>query len=293
MKILVVGAGSIGVYLGVMLNRKKHDVVLLGRKKLKKLHDTILIGDLVYSVPKRIYLFPKRKQYDFIFVTSKLYDLRGNLKKINDNKIRSKYLLSIQNGIVDNDEYEEYISNFKFSSISVFEGFRVVENQLIVSPSKSGWKTDSSRTGKETSRLLRDAGINCLPEKNLDSIKAEKTIMNCCVNILSATRKKTFFELYGDKRTKRLMDAVFDESYAVLSEEYDLRPKEKLRKLFYQVIKPMKHYSSTYQDAISGRKSEVRFINGLIVKLARKYKLSAKLNQQLLSEFYKKYPKSR
>ena len=293
MDILIIGAGSIGVYLGTLLNSKGHNVFLLGRKKLKKLHETILIGESVYSMPKRIYSFPKNKNYDFVFITSKLYDLENNLKKINKNNIKTKYLLSIQNGIVENELYEAYVKKFNFSSISVFEGFRIVENQLIVNQSKSGWKTDASKTGDETVKLLKDAGINCSTEKNLDSIKAEKTIMNCCVNILSAIKKKTFFELYSNPKTKNLMDKLFDESYAVLSKEYEIKPKEKLRQLFYQIIKPMKHYSSTYQDAISKRKTEVQFLNGLIVKFAKKHKLQAPTNERIIEEFFAKYPKTK
>jgi len=293
MNILVVGAGSIGVYLGTLLNSKDHNVFLLGRNKLKKLHETILIGEQIYEMPKRIYSFPKNKKYDFIFITSKLYDLKNNLRKIIENNLKTKYLLSIQNGIVQNKVYEKYTNEFNFSSISVFEGFRIVENQLIVNQTKTGWKTDESKIGIETSKILQSAGINCSTEKKLDSIKAEKTIMNCSVNILSAIKKKTFFELYINPTTRKTMDKLFDESYSILNQEYELRPKEELRKLFYQIIKPMKHYSSTYQDAISGRKTDVQFLNGLIIKLAKKHKLQAPTNQKILDEFFDKYPKSK
>jgi len=293
MDILIIGAGSIGVYLGTLLNSKGHNVFLLGRKKLKKLHETILIGEQVYEMPKRIYTFPKNKSYDFIFITSKLYDLESNLKRVLENNLNTRYLLSIQNGIVQNELYEKYTNKFYFSSISVFEGFRIVENQLIVNQSKTGWKTDKSKAGIETSKLLQDVGINCSTENNLDSIKAEKTIMNCSVNILSAIKKKTFFELYKNPTTKNMMDKLFDESYSVLSQEYKIKPKEELRTLFYQIIEPMKHYSSTYQDAISGRKTEVQFLNGLIVTLAKKHKLQAPTNQKILYEFFDKYPKSK
>jgi len=292
MDILIVGAGSIGVYLGTLLNTKDHNVFLLGRKKLKKLHETILIDERVYDIPKKIYSFPKNKSYDFIFITSKLYDLEKNLKKIVENNLKTKYLLSIQNGIVQNEVYEKFTNKFNFSSISVFEGFRIIENQLVVNQSKTGWKTDKSEAGIETSKLLKAAGINCSTKQNLESIKAEKTIMNCCVNILSAIKKKTFFELYRDPTTKKIMGDLFDESYLILSKEYDLRSKEELRQLFYKTIKSMKHYSSTYQDAILNKKTEVRFLNGLILKLAKKYKLQTPTNKHILEKFRSKYPKS-
>lgn len=292
MNVLVVGAGSIGIYLGALLHKHEHNVTLLGREKLRKLHDTLLIGEDVYRVPPRIYSMPKNEKYDFVFVTSKLYDLEHNLREIHTNGIQTEYLVSIQNSIVENSTYEKYTQKALFTSVSVFEGFRLLENQLVVSETKTGWKTDTSLAGKATAKLLKDAGIRCATEENLNSIKAEKTIMNCCVNALSAVKKKTFFELCNNDSTKRMMDILFDESYEVLSTEYDMRPKEELKNLFYQTIRSMKHYSSTYQDAILGKRTEISFLNGLVVSLGKRHTIETPANEDLISEFLHIYPNS-
>jgi 2-dehydropantoate 2-reductase len=293
MKILIVGAGSIGVYLGTMLRAYKHDVVLLGRKKLKKLNETILVGETPYELPTRIYHLPKKESYDYIFITSKLYDLKNNLQLILKNNLKTKYLISIQNGIVDKKLYEPYTKKSRFTSISVFEGFRLIENQLTASYSKIGWKTDNSLEGKAVSKLLFESGINCTSNSNLDSIKAEKTIMNCSVNILSAIERKTFFELCHNKTTLNRINMLFDEAYAVLNRLYAIKNKEILRKEFFDTVSSMRHYSSTYQDAVAKRKNEVEFLNGLIIKLSRQIKIPTPKNQKLLKEFYKKYPASK
>lgn len=291
MRILVVGAGSIGVYLGTKLFSKGHDVLLLGRKKLKKLHDTIMIGDSFYKLPNKIHSFPKKESFDYIFVTSKLYDLEGNLKSILKNKLEYSHLISIQNGIVEDSLYKPYVKTQSFASISVFEGFRLIENQLVVSHSKMGWKTDNSDVGKDVSEMLVECGINCSIDKNLEIIKAEKTIMNCSVNLLSAIEKKTFFELCIDEKTKRRIDALFDESYTVLDKFYKLTEKEEFRKQFYNIVSSMKHYSSTYQDAIAHKRTESDFLNGLIIRLGKKANIPTPENKKVLEEFTKIYPK--
>lgn len=293
MKILIVGAGSIGVYLGTLLYSRGHNVTLLGRKKLKQLHETILIGETPYELPKRIYKFPENSKFDYIFVTSKLYDLQKNLQLISKNNLKSNYLVSIQNGIVEEEVYKPYVKDSKFTSISVFEGFRLIENQLTASYSKIGWKTDNSEIGKTVSALLIDAKINCTTENNLDSIKAEKTIMNCSVNLLSAIEKKTFFELCSNEKTLKIVNALFEETYNILSKTYSLKEKENFHKEFFDTVSPMRHYSSTYQDAISDRKSEAYFLNGLVVRLGKKLNISTPKNDWILKEFYKKYPKSK
>ena len=287
------GAGSIGVYLGTLLFSRGHKVVLVGRKKLENLHETILIGETPFKLPPRTCVMPKNETFEFIFITSKLYDLQKNLQLILKNNIKTKYLISIQNGIVEEELYTPYVNNLKFSSISVFEGFRLIENKLVVSYTKAGWKTDNSEVGKIVSKLLLDSNINCTTESNLDSIKAEKTIMNCSVNLLSAIEKKTFLELCSEKKILIKMDALFEESYAILSRLYRIKEKNKLRTEFYELVSQMKHYSSTYQDAISNRKSEAEFLNGLVIRLGKKMRIPAPENERILKVFYKKYPKSK
>lgn len=293
MKILIVGAGSIGVYLGTLLLANKNEVILLGRDKLKKINDTILIKDFPYALPKRIYKMPKNARYDFIFITSKLYDLQKNISQLSTNKVTSKYLASIQNGLVDESIYKPYIPLSRFASICVFEGFRLLENQLIVSSNSNGeWKTENTPEGRVIASLLKKAGINCSPENKLESIKAEKTIMNCSINLLSAIEKKTFFELVNNNKTRQSIDLLFDESYKVLSCHTRLKPREKLKRLFFKTISQMRHYSSTYQDAIVNKKSEANFLNGLIIELGNKYGVKTPENKKILNKFTKMYPKS-
>lgn len=291
MKILIIGSGSIGVYLGVLLHKNGHEVKLFGREKLKKIHKTILIEDEVFTTPTKIYSFPLEKKYDFIFITSKLYDLENNLKEIKENNLISKNIVSIQNGLVDNSIYNKYVDNNTFALISIFEGFRLIENQLKVSKSDIGWKIDDSIVGKKVSDLLQKIGINCTTEKYIDSIRAEKLIINSSVNILSAIEEKTLFELYNENDTKNIIDNLFDESYKVLSKEFKIKEKGLLRMEFYNLIKDMRHYSSTYQDAIAHKKTEINFLNNLIIKLAEKNNIKVPTNKKIVSEFYKKYKK--
>ncbi len=289
MKILVLGTGSIGVYLGCTLYSDDHDVYLLGKDKLKKLHDTILINNKPFLVPSKIYELPENETYDYIFITSKLYDLQENLKKILNNNIKSKYLVSIQNGIVDESVYKPFLGESKFCSISIFEGFRLLENQLIVNHSPSGWKTEATKVGKNVANMLTNSGINCYVEPNLEQIKAEKMVMNCAVNLLSAVSKKTFYEIYRDEKLKKQMDNLFYESYDVLSKHIKLSQKEILMEKFYKIIANMAHYSSTYQDAISGKRTEVGFLNAYIIELGKKHNVSTPHNEQVLKQFKEIY----
>ncbi len=289
-RILILGAGSLGIYIGTVLNSKDYEVTLLGRGKLKNIHDSILINNTLYKTPKRIYSLQKEEKFDIIFITSKLYDLEENLKNLAENKIKYKILVSIQNGLVDNTKYKEIVNNNHFVVISVFEGFRIIENQLLISKSKTGWRTEDTKMGKEISRILRSANIICTPDPKFEDTKAKKMIINCSINLLCAIEKKTCYELCKQKRTKDIMNSLFDETYNVLSNHYSLGEREPLRKLFYDTVSKMKHYTSTYQDAILGKKTEVDFLNSYIIKLAIKQNINVATNIKIVSVFKDLYP---
>ena len=77
-KILVFGAGSIGLFLGTKLHASGYMVEIYGRRKLNNLFEEVLINQTKYPAPPRIYqLYPN--DYDIIFMTVKLYDIQSAL----------------------------------------------------------------------------------------------------------------------------------------------------------------------------------------------------------------------
>lgn len=292
-EILVCGAGAIGIYLGTLLHAKGHNVTLLGRRKLKQIGNIILINNKIYKLPKKVHIIPKNKKYEYIFITTKLYDLKEMIKAIQKNKLTTNNLVSIQNGLVNNHPFEKMLGGQKLIVLSVFEGFRLFENQIIMTPTEMGWKVETTDEGKRISKLLLDAGILCKTEENLDSFRAEKTIVNCCLNALSAIEKEPFDKLFAAKETKKRIDRLFKECYTILKQRYKMEDADIIKNRMYRTWAHMNHYSSTCQDALSGRETEILFLNGFLIELAKKYHLKAPENQQIIKEFNKIYPKSR
>lgn len=287
--VLIVGAGAIGIYLGTKLFAHGHHVTLLGRKKLRALSETIQINGKRYALPNRVYHFPKNVSFDYVFITSKLYDLTKNIQTIHRNHIRSRRFISIQNGLVNPAVFEPYFKVGQHVSISVFEGFRLKDDVISVSSTKLRWRTEPSALGKATAALLSSSGVRCTADPHIAEVKAEKMLMNCSVNVLSAIEGKTFVELVKNKRLRKKVDALFDENYAVLSSFMKLLPLVRVKKNFYETVRGMNHYSSTYQDATSGRRTEVPFLNSYIVELGKKNNVSTPQNDALLLRFNQKF----
>ena len=55
--ILICGAGSIGVYLGARLHCDGHDVKIIGRRKLRKVKEKIVINKKIMKFQKNFLKF--------------------------------------------------------------------------------------------------------------------------------------------------------------------------------------------------------------------------------------------
>jgi len=285
-KILICGAGSIGIFLGMKLYSHGHEVHLFGRRKLRTAGKDVLINNKKFRMPKTLFKMPKNQKYDFIFITSKLYDMEKMVNLIFKNKIKAKIISNIQNGLVDCLKFKK-ILNKKIIPICVFGGFRIEKNKIFSNPTPMGWKTEFSKEGKEISRLFSSCGIPCDASRKFDSLRVEKMIVNCCLNALSAIEKKPYNRLFSKKETKERINRIFDECYQILSRKYSLEDKEKMKKNLFSNWHNVKHFSSTYQDIVSKRKTEMDFFNGYIIKLAKQYKISAEENLNIFKDFKK------
>lgn len=288
-RVLICGAGSVGIFLGAKIYAKNHDICLFGRKKLKEAENEkqeIFINNHRFTMPLQLYQLPKDTKYDYIFLTSKMYDLKKIVKLLKKNNITSKIIAGVQNGIADVSAYEK-ILNKKILPICIFGGFKIDKNKLKSLPTPVGWLTDSSKEGKIISRFILSCGIKCHSKKKFDSFRAEKMIANCSLNALSAIEKKTFKQLFSEKNNFERIERLFEECHNLLKPQYPIDKKEKMKKDFITNWKNVDHYSSTYQDLVSHRKSEIYFFNGLMVKLGKKYKLSAIENKRILEDFKK------
>lgn len=285
-KILICGAGSIGIYLGAKLFSKGNYVDLFGRRKLRQAGEKIFIDSKEFKISNRLFKMPKNGKYDFLFLTSKLYDYNKIIKLAKKSRIKAGVIASIQNGLVDSRGYEKKLGK-KIVPICVYGGFRIDKNKVMSSPTKIGWLTENSEKGKEISKLVSSSGIKCRTARNFDALRVEKLIVNCCLNALSAIEKKQFNMLFKNKEIRERISRILDECYDILSREYKLDKRETIKKRLVKNWKNVKHYSSTYQDAMSGRKTEINFFNGYVAKLARKHGIDAKENKLILADFSK------
>lgn len=280
--VLICGAGSIGVFLGCKLFEAGHDVTLFGRKKLGKLHDAILINGVLHRMPRRIYELEPNKKYEYVFITTKLYNSAEVLKSVNDVHVEAGVLVLIQNGLVDEETLKDFRAHPAFVTVSIFEGYHLLDNQLLATKSGMGWQTEDTPVGVAVRDLLESAGIHSVATANLDSVRSEKMILVNALGALSAIEKKTLGELITDPQTKKTVETLINEAYAVLKDDHKLPSLFRVKRLFYKTIRQIAtHYSSMYQDVQSGRPTEIEYLNGYIVRLGKQKGIPTPVNEEV------------
>lgn len=285
--ILVYGAGSIGSYLAAKLFAKGHDVDVIGRSKAKNIGNTLYIDGEKYNFPKVYDEIDYNKKYDYVFVTSKYYDLKKNLELISNSGVKVDLIVLIQNTYIDNSWYINIIRNTPFVVVSVIEGFNLEGNKLHLSKA-SGWFLDEDVLSKDVYNLLKSSDINAQLTDDIDIKRAEKTVYNCALNAICAIEQKPFNELFKDKEILKTMQNLFDETYDLLSEIIPMHSKRSLWNSFL-ALKSMDHYSSTYQDVKQNKRTEIYFLNGFIIELGRKMNIPTPYNTELVKRFKEKY----
>lgn len=289
-KILVYGAGSIGSYLAAKLYAKGHDVDVIGREKAKAIGDKIYINEEEYNFPKVCEELNHDKKYDYVFLTSKYYDLKKNLEELTNSGIKTDLIVLIQNTYIDNSWYINLIKNTPFVITSVFEGYNLSDNNKLSVSKSFGWFLDEGDLlSRDVYNLFQDANINVHLTDDIDIKRAEKTVLNCSVNILSAYYDLPIKDLFADKNILKEMQGVFDESYEVLSELIPMHSKRSLWNTFL-AWKTLNHYTTTHQDVKKNKKTEAYFMNGFIVELGRKMGIPTPNNGALIGKFKEKYP---
>lgn len=280
-KILVFGAGSVGTCLGTQLYNAGHDVFLYGRQKLKALASQLTINGTAYTLPPKLTEL-ETAPYNLILVTTKLPGISQAIKQIHHAQLNPQVIAFVQNGLIEQRFYGDFAYHPGFITLSLFNGYHLTPHQLHVQESQLGIQVENSATGHKICELFQFAGIRCQITDDIESIRAKKLILNSVLNPLSALEQKNMAELIQDSSLRALFQQIIQEGWSVLHSDYFLPSPDVLLDEIYQLARQVpEHYSSTYQDVMSERASEIDFLNGYIVKLGERNGIPTPFNREI------------
>jgi 2-dehydropantoate 2-reductase len=289
MKVLILGAGAVGLSLAARLSRycdvhavcrKRHADAIAERGFLM----TGLWGEgtFRFSASETV---PEGERYDYIFITSKSLATRSVCEEFAD-VIRGTETVSLQNGIGNEEIVAEYTDRVIGGTIITgFEwaGDAAVHVSVVGGPMKLGRFPDGPDPAVDALvALVEKAGIPVEGSSHIRGDLWAKTLYNSSLNPLGALMDVPYGKLLHPM-TWGIIEHVVREAFAVMGREGVRVPwptaDDYLAYLHdVQVPSTAEHHASMLQDIKHGNKTEIDFMNGEIAARAAKYGIPAPYN---------------
>jgi 2-dehydropantoate 2-reductase len=310
MRIGVFGAGSIGGYVGGRLVATTHDVVFVGRGRVKEELEAsgITAIDLVGNVavaPKerlRIHVEPESmRDRDVILCCVKSAQTPEVAEAIATHAPSNALVVSLQNGLRNADVLRERIARGRVLASVV--GFNVVQKGGgVFRMATAGEILLERTTDPRLASLVSALKASDIAAKVVDDIRAHqhaKLLMNLN-NAVSALSDAPSRDLVFVAGYRRIVAAIVREAIGVMRAA-KIRPAAlrgipvKAMPLLLSLPTPLvklvaraqlridpEARSSMWEDLSRGRKTEVDELNGEIVRMAKSCGVDAPLNRRIV-----------
>ncbi|MFW9825180.1 MAG: ketopantoate reductase family protein [Candidatus Thorarchaeota archaeon] len=234
--------------------------------------------------------------FDFIFLTTKTYDIEKAVKQYQKLIDVSNYVVILQNGIGNEDVVSRYVKKSKIIRAVTTNGAFLEEPGRIVHtgegltkiglafPEEIGDGTLGESAIKILADLLELAGFETIIAENIIKESWEKVFVNIGINAFGALTRLRNGDLLNFKGLKKLMSEAIKEAIQVAKLKGIKLKEEDYIALTYEVArKTAENKNSMLQDIINGNPTEIDYINGRIVAYAENLEVKVPINELLTS----------
>ena len=291
-RVAVVGAGAVGGYFGGMLARAGAPVVFIGRaafveaaKKNGLFLDTLQFKEAV-RVEASTELAAARGA-DVVLFCVKTTDTDSTARALAPLLSSSATLVSLQNGVDNAEKIRaagiDALSAVVYVAASVPEPARVKHvgrGDLVVGP-------PSART-ENFAALFERAGVPCRISENIDGELWTKLIWNCALNAISALGRAKYGQIAASEDARKVVENAVNEVLAVATAARISLPgvadiKAGLAGALKIATQMAGAISSTGQDLIRGKRTEIDSLNGYIARRGAELGVPTPVNHALFT----------
>jgi 2-dehydropantoate 2-reductase len=287
-RILVAGAGALGLVFGALLRRAGHAVTLLGRA----VHSHAIVAggvrveglwgeQVATGVEWATDVTQLKGHFDAVLVTVKSYDTHAIGAAVAPLLATNGVLISLQNGLGNVETLGGLIGAQRVLAGRVIFGAEVVAPGRVrvtvyADPVLLGvWRATAdphlATPARSWAERFGAAGIPTAYSDDIEAALWGKVLYNAALNPLGALLGVHYGALGEDANTRAIMDMVIEEAFCVaVAEGVTLRwpSAAEYRAVFYGRLVPstFHHRSSMLQDLERGRMTEIDAINGEVWK---------------------------
>ncbi|MHA1686810.1 MAG: ketopantoate reductase family protein [Candidatus Heimdallarchaeaceae archaeon] len=290
-QILVIGLGAIGSVLAVRLQQEGYKIVaktsvsgnnLIRAKglivKLSTQTKPILYEGEVYSE------LPEDYKFERCIIATKSYKNSEIANDLLNHLTETGSILLFQNGLEIEQPFLSVNSSWKItraiSSIAVTRnGYKVIEITLGETVIGAINYSDSEETNY-WHHLLQEAGLLVSSSKNIYRDIWLKGIANAVINPLGAIAGVTNGFILKDPILSSFAEIMVQEIVSVIPEELSITKEEAWENVSKIIRQTADNKCSMLQDIDAKRKTEIEYLNDVILKIAKKQNKKLPYNRQ-------------
>jgi 2-dehydropantoate 2-reductase len=292
-RIVVLGAGAVGCFFGGMLARSGKEVLLIARdnhvQTIKK--NGLFMECQTFQEHVAIEASSSMEGIagaDLILCCVKSPDTERAMREIKDLIKPDALILSLQNGVDNAERISQVVPNKAISAVVyVATGMggdghvkHFGRGELIIGAANQSESISSEL--QQICDIFLSANIPCVVSNNIQRELWLKFLVNCSYNGISAIGQITYGEMAQQENTWQLIKDLTAEFLLVAHHENIDLSEDDAQKVNEQIAKTMAgQRSSTAQDLMRHKPTEIDYLNGLIVRKAKEHGLKVPNHQAI------------
>jgi 2-dehydropantoate 2-reductase len=271
LKVAVMGAGAVGCYFGGMLARAGHEVVLIARAQ----HVETMRRDGLRMQTRQ---FDERvgvrasadasaaADADLVLFAVKSNDTESAGAQLKPHLSPDALVLCLQNGVDNAERLRTVLPPAQVAAAVVYVATEMAGPGHVKHHGRGELVIEPARGSEEAAQALAAAGVPTEVSANVRGALWAKLIINCAYNAISAIAQRPYGENVKSEGIWDAMHDVVDECVAVAKAETVVLPGE-MHAIVHKLVETMPtQMSSTAQDLARGKRSEIDYLNGFIVR---------------------------
>jgi 2-dehydropantoate 2-reductase len=292
-KIAVVGAGAVGGYFGGLLARAGAPVVMIGRPAFVEAvaKNGLYLDTLQFQESVRVEASAElsaARGAEIVLFCVKTTDNSTTARALEPLLAPGALVLSLQNGVDNVEQIRaaaaiEALPTVVYVAASVPELGRVKHvgrGDLVIGPKNE--KTE------RVAALFAPANVPCRISENIEGELWTKLIWNCALNAISALGRAKYGQIAASADARKVVETVVDEVLAVaraarIHPPGLEDPKVAIAGAFKIATQMAEAFSSTAQDMIRGKRTEIDSLNGYVSRRGAELGVPTPVNHALFA----------
>ena len=271
LQVAVLGAGAVGCFYGGMLARAGHTVTLIGRPQHVQVFEAqgLRMQTLAFDETVTVAASTDASAVagaDLVLFAVKSPDTEAAGEQMREHLKPGALVLCLQNGVDNAERLRGVLPGVDVAAAVVYVATEMAGPGHLRHHGRGELVIEPSPASERVAQALIAAGVPTEISDNVRGALWAKLILNCAYNALSAVGRIVYGELVQRPGVTGVMRDVVAECRAVAAADGVTLPGD-VEAAVRRIAETMpSQYSSTAQDLMRGKPSEIDHLNGYVVR---------------------------